>query len=162
MRDILPSGRWGLRWCWEGAVTSSEHSLLSFATFPQIILQAEIWADEEKLQTSGSEVRSAGVQAIFSSVLWVAGESAVRNRMQCKPTSGFVAKSYFGGFGLYENGAFYHDCRLSGRDGIHLSRRCRGTFSNTLTNLVRQVLNWRTWGTGFTVETLTILQQTYE
>lgn len=48
---------------------------------------------------------------------------------------------FFEGFGLYDNGTFYHDYRLSGREGIHLPRRHKGIFSSTLINLVRQALN---------------------
>lgn len=65
-------------------------------------------------------------------------------------------------FGFYDSGTSFHDYRLLSRDGIRLSRRHKGIFGSRLSNLMRWVLNWRTWGAGSRMATLTPLQPTGE
>ena len=45
------------------------------------------------------------------------------------------------GFGFYDNGVFFNDDNMLGKDGIHLSKRGKGIFSSRLANLVRWALN---------------------
>lgn len=44
-------------------------------------------------------------------------------------------------FGFCDSRTFFDDCRLLGRDGIHLFRRGKEIVGSRLANLVRRALN---------------------
>ena len=86
-------------------------------------------------------MKNIGAQVIFSSILPVRGKGAARNRCVMYINSWLHGWCHREGFGFYDNGVFFNDNNMLGRDGIHLSKRGKGIFSSRLANLVRRALN---------------------
>ena len=96
---------------------------------------------KEDYKALGVQVKSIGAQVIFSSILPVRGKGAARNRRIMQINFWLHGWCRHEGFGFYDNGTFFDDYSLLGRDGIHLSRRGKGIFGSRLANLVRRALN---------------------
>ena len=96
---------------------------------------------KEDYKALGVQVKSIGAQVIFSSILPVRGKGAARNRCRMQINFWLRGWCHREGFGFYDNGTFFDDYSLLGRDGIHLSRRGKGIFGSRLANLVRWALN---------------------
>ena len=96
---------------------------------------------KEDFQALGVQVKNVGAQVIFSSILPVRGKGVSINRRIMHINSWLRGWCRHEGFGFYDSKAFFEDYNMLGRDGIHLSRRGKGIFSNRLANLVRWALN---------------------
>ncbi|XP_040977090.1 uncharacterized protein LOC121232754 [Aquila chrysaetos chrysaetos] len=90
---------------------------------------------KEDYKALGMQAKSIGAQVIFSSILPVRGKGLARNR--CIMQINFWLRGWCRceGFGFYDNGTFFDDYSLLGRDGIHLSRRGKGIFGSSLAGL---------------------------
>ena len=96
---------------------------------------------KEDYKALGVQAKSIGAQVIFSSILPVRGKGVARNRHIMQINFWLCGWCCREGFGFYDNGTFFNDYSLLGRDGIHLSRRGKGIFGSRLPNLVRRALN---------------------
>lgn len=63
----------------------------------------------------------------------------------------------WGGFVFYDNGLYFNDDNLLGRNRNHLSKMGEGIFGSRLASLVRQALNWRIEGRGCIVSKVAML-----
>ncbi|KAM6036240.1 uncharacterized protein LJ206_001286 [Theristicus caerulescens] len=90
---------------------------------------------KEDFQALRVQLKNIGAQVIFSSILPVQGKGVARNRCIMHSNSWLRGWCHREGFGFYDNEAFFDDYNMLGRDGIHLSRRRKGSFSNRLANL---------------------------
>ena len=95
---------------------------------------------KEDYKALGVQAKSIGAQVIFSSILPVRGKGAARNRRIMQINFWLHGWCCREGFGFYDNGTFFNDYSLLGRDGIHLPRRGKGNFGSSLANLVRRAL----------------------
>lgn len=91
----------------------------------------------------GRQVKNIGAQVIISFILSVGGNWGTRNKHIIHINSWIQDRCCWEGYGFYDNGTFFYNCNLLGRDGNHLSRRYKQIFGSRLANLVRQALNWR-------------------
>jgi len=87
------------------------------------------------------QVKSIGAQVIFSSILPAGGKGVARNQFKMRISSWLRGWYHREDFCFYDNGTFFSDYNLLGREEIHLSRRRKGIFGIRLANMVWQSLN---------------------
>ena len=80
-------------------------------------------------------MKSIGAEVIFSSILPVRSKGTARNRRIMHINSCLHGWCRCEGVEFYNNGTFFDDCNMLGRDRIHLSRD-KGIFVSRLANLV--------------------------
>lgn len=82
------------------------------------------------------QAKNTGAKIIFLSILLVSEAGTARSRCIVQINGLLQGWSCREGFGFYDNGSRFNDCRLIGRDGFHLSRRDKRIFGHRLANLV--------------------------
>lgn len=94
----------------------------------------------EDYRTLRGQAKSIGVQVIFPSVLPLGEKDEAKNR--CIMQINFCLCGWYSheGFGFYDNWTFFNDLRVSGRNGIHLSRRGKEVSRKRLATVVRWTL----------------------
>lgn len=94
---------------------------------------------KEHYKAPGVQVKNTGARVVFSSVLSEEVKRKTKNRHITHINSWLHGRCQCEGLGFYYNGIFHEDYKLLERDGIHLPRRGRATFSSRLANLLRWI-----------------------
>lgn len=114
--------------------------------------QAGTWTKSRKTtKPSGWKQNILVPNLSFLLFLPVTEKGAARNTYTIQIDSWFCGWCRHEDFGFYDNGTFFNDYSLLGREP---SRRGTGSLGKEMANLVRQALNWRTQQVGTEVAML--------